>query len=743
MASSSKLYSTRREMLSHALASAAELQTQKNSNKISDLNNEKAPNANPTTIQSLSQSTNKSILSPSPEDLSLSMSSHLTRPELLRRRLHHLKQLSRVYRDHYWALMEDLRVQYREYYWKFGMSPYKDEEETEITDKEINIEGSGETNNNNIFNDGANNNNDNHAAKSGLRLGFGECEFESKLGGKNQCAFLGCKLKAMALTNFCHLHILSDPHQKLYKACNYVIKSAQTGPIICGKPIMRSRVPSLCNVHLQKAQKHVAQALKKARLNVSSSSKLAPKFHVIVAEYSNYLILRGEGISHQSAPYPHIEGGIELKLATHNGIDQAIPQCNWTSASIFGGRRKRSAETSNFPDLRGKRDSSRRAPLHKTSTSETSRLQIVIDIEHLKRKASLSLQRTLNSCEFKFNQIASSAAEAYEDLQNLISYDSSSNRVIISCREMTVRFVGELLLWSCVVVIAVRFLVKLALGLRIRNQFGATKMVRRRDRSLAGREVAVGRRFEERETKLKEFWPAERVLNTVPKNRIQREERELPKWWPAAAATSSLVSMVDREEYQKAANKIIRAIMDDRISGKDISEDDIIELRRICRISGARVSIETVNARDSVYRLSVDFVLRTCCKATGSYVQIDGEDPQLFVAGLADNICLPSTRAATIVAAAVAARTRSWFLEAWALEMQQKHSEAVEELSKICAIHRIFPPESSSPEMEMVAQGLEKLLKVQQREFLLNTLVGICGEESQKSAAEALGLLPG
>jgi hypothetical protein len=44
-------------------------------------------------------------------------------------------------------------------------------------------------------------------------------------------------------------------------------------------------VPSLCNVHLQKAQQHVTRALKKAGLNVSSSNKLAPKFHVVVAEY--------------------------------------------------------------------------------------------------------------------------------------------------------------------------------------------------------------------------------------------------------------------------------------------------------------------------------------------------------------------------------------------------------------------------------------------------------------------------
>lgn len=43
--------------------------------------------------------------------------------------------------------------------------------------------------------------------------------------------------------------------------------------------------------------------------------------------------------------------------------------------------------------------------------------------------------------------------------------------------------------------------------------------------------------------------------------------------------------------------------------------------------------------------------------------------------------------------------------------------------------------------MEMVARGLEKHLKVDQREFLMNMLAGFCDEESRRSAAEALGLV--
>ncbi|KAF6156612.1 hypothetical protein GIB67_014591, partial [Kingdonia uniflora] len=52
---------------------------------------------------------------------------------------------------------------------------------------------------------------------------------------------------------------------------------AHTVPVHCGKPILKAIVPSLCLVHFQKAQKHVARALKKVGLYIPSLSKLAPK----------------------------------------------------------------------------------------------------------------------------------------------------------------------------------------------------------------------------------------------------------------------------------------------------------------------------------------------------------------------------------------------------------------------------------------------------------------------------------
>nr|TKR98723.1 INO80 complex subunit D-like [Populus alba] len=204
---------------------------------------------------------NPSPLSPSLKDQVLSRATHITRQELLKRRSHKLKQLSKCFKDYYWALMEELKVLYREYYWKYGVSPFKEDHQNTLQKVEQQKQGGGfgvlERENGegeaNLEVIGENNNN------------------VSDLKSNHRCLFVGCKLKAMALTSFCHLHILSDAKQKLYKPCGFVIKSAQAGPITCGKPILRSTAPALCTVHFQKAQKHVTQALRKAGLNVSSS----------------------------------------------------------------------------------------------------------------------------------------------------------------------------------------------------------------------------------------------------------------------------------------------------------------------------------------------------------------------------------------------------------------------------------------------------------------------------------------
>ncbi|MCD7447170.1 hypothetical protein HAX54_025516 [Datura stramonium] len=204
------------------------------------------------------------------------------------------------------------------------------------------------------------------------------------------------------------------------------------------------------------------------------------------------------------------------------------------------------------------------------------------------------------------------------------------------------------------------------------------------------------------------------------------------------------------------------------------------QLRRIGRISDGKLYL-ILKCPYTFIAWQSTLVLNYCesTASQSAFVLIDGEEAPNFVAGLADNVGLESTRAARMVSAAVAAMTRSKFCKLGlhfckeaastpqtcekshhsnaregcysphtlhhckALEIQGKHSEAMGNLFKICAIHKIFPPEEFPPEMEMVARGLEKHLKVDQREFLMNSLLRVCGDGTRRSVAEALGLRSG
>ncbi|CAL9115433.1 unnamed protein product [Musa acuminata var. zebrina] len=217
------------------------------------------------------------------EDECLRRSDVLSREEVLRRRARRLKQLAGCHSRQFWALMEEVRVKHRDYYWEHGVSPFEEGEEDG--------DGGGGRGREAGENGGAvggavEGREDNRMARVGvgLGLGFGKGEGSGgRRGERNRCAFAGCKSKAMPLTRFCHPHILADKKQTLYKACSYVTRSGQSGPITCGKPVLRVAVPSLCQVHFQKTQKSITQALKRAGHNVSS--RPAPKFSILIAEY--------------------------------------------------------------------------------------------------------------------------------------------------------------------------------------------------------------------------------------------------------------------------------------------------------------------------------------------------------------------------------------------------------------------------------------------------------------------------
>ncbi|KAL5703011.1 hypothetical protein ACHQM5_028157 [Ranunculus cassubicifolius] len=230
------------------------------------------PNPNLESIPMESESIPPFTIDETEEDMILSKSEYLSREEVIKRRYRRLKLEIQVYEDYYWALMEEYRVKHREYYWNYGKSPFQ--EETSEMDEEKKDKGKDENGGDPV-----------EGIDEGKLVGTSENGGGGGGGGsgKNKrCALNGCKLKPMALTTYCHTHILSDSKQKLYKPCTYITKSQ--GIVPCGKPILRATVPSLCAPHFLRAQTHVQQALRRAGFPNSSLSRPAPKFHVIVAE---------------------------------------------------------------------------------------------------------------------------------------------------------------------------------------------------------------------------------------------------------------------------------------------------------------------------------------------------------------------------------------------------------------------------------------------------------------------------
>ncbi|OIW06483.1 hypothetical protein TanjilG_05254 [Lupinus angustifolius] len=206
-------------------------------------------------------------------DSALAKSRFLTREELIRRRLRRVRQLGRFYRDHYWTLMEDIRSKYRDYCWNFGKSPF-------ICNNNENGNGNG----NDVVLDGV---------------------------GDDivRCRFSGCKSKAMALTTFCHAHILSDPKQNLYMGCRTVAKNLPTGPSFCNKPVLKSMVPPACPTHYDLGTRCLVRALRKSGLGNTfpTNHKTNVKLHVLTSEFVRQIQNKRKIAMRETVPKAEIE----------------------------------------------------------------------------------------------------------------------------------------------------------------------------------------------------------------------------------------------------------------------------------------------------------------------------------------------------------------------------------------------------------------------------------------------------
>ncbi|KAJ1262454.1 hypothetical protein BS78_09G108900 [Paspalum vaginatum] len=209
----------------------------------------------------------------------------LTREEVLRRRRRRAARLAGVYRRLYWAMAEEVRARHRQYVWDLARSPLEAEQPPPPPGAPI--------------------------------PAVVESPRPAPVPRRKKCGFTGCKVRAMATTRFCHSHILSDPKQMLYKPCAYITKSGVPGGLVtCGRPIVKSAAPSLCNIHLQRCQKSIAQAYRKAGFNPPLTGKVTPKFSVLVAECVRQI---------QEKRRQTVKSSARPKCPKNGKVDGAIP----------------------------------------------------------------------------------------------------------------------------------------------------------------------------------------------------------------------------------------------------------------------------------------------------------------------------------------------------------------------------------------------------------------------------------
>ena len=130
-----------------------------------------------------------------------------------------------------------------------------------------------------------------------------------------------------------------------------------------------------------------------------------------------------------------------------------------------------------------------------------------------------------------------------------------TGRVVVSCSGSTVRFVGGFLVWSFVAVVLVRVLVNLGLGFRRRSENFKVEVIKRRDRSLGGKEVVVERRVKGNS----DVGVNAQDLKEMPRRTSnRREQKKLPNWWPDIGPRPVIKAF--KEEYRRQANLLVQGL---------------------------------------------------------------------------------------------------------------------------------------------------------------------------------------
>jgi len=265
-----------------------------------------------------------------------------------------------------------------------------------------------------------------------------------------------------------------------------------------------------------------------------------------------------------------------------------------------------------------------------------------------------------------------------------------------------------------------------------------------KDRTLGGKEVwvpygsggsrdnplgggAPGGALSERAMRAKEK-PAEAPAPAPP-----------PSWWDPEPAR--YVSDAARAAGPMNAKAVLSAMTDAKVSrGVEFSATSLVALRRACAEGGTTVSAGAATQRDAVYRAGVEAAIDAA--TSGSVALLDGATPGRFVSALAGDLSVPQGRAVTMVHAGVAARTRGILVQAGAKLRQGDATGTLTGSLELGNLLQALPPGRGSAELDMVAQGVAKSFKREERQALLDEFSAAAGPSAEVSALvkEALGL---
>ncbi|MCO5592968.1 hypothetical protein L7F22_046972 [Adiantum nelumboides] len=397
--------------------------------------------------------------------------------------------------------------------------------------------------------------------------------------------------------------------------------------------------------------------------------------------------------------------------------------------------------------------------------SDEEGVVLTLDFQHVKQRAEAFAESARSSIHassvraVKLGKVmVNDGRMFFEDLRSCVSIQKD-RRIVISMRRSSIDFALTAFLGIALLITAWKLLTTAGKKYRWGWEESFARPVIKRDRSLGGREVSVSKSGTSVQRSRKEkqnLESARRKLNPLDAVEISRSERDmiksneskssrkldskLPKWWSSAILPSPTSSVVRDNGTQEKASSFLNMIIEKQSTGKDFEADDILQLYRMCKYSGSSVAFNSAYVRDSFYRAAINMALSSCGRSGNLGMDLGGENVAEFFAGLARSIGLDAERAVIMVNAAIAARTRSTFLQAWALYVQGKGLEAEEELGRLSCILTALPPEANSPEMEMVAQGLGKHLSYDERCRLLEVYVKGGGSSTEMVASDALGL---